>query len=69
MIKVVSLFDQEAAAIGKLLDKYSNVPMSLADACLVRLVELTPNASLMTLDSDFRVYRHSGRRLISLLTP
>ena len=27
------------------------------------------NASIMTLDSDFRIYRQAGRRIIPLLTP
>ena len=43
--------------------------MSFADACLVRLVERTDNASVMTLDSDFRIYRQGGRRVIPLLIP
>ena len=49
--------------------RYANVPMSFADACLVRIVETTPNASVMTLDRDFRIYRSASRRVISLLMP
>ena len=49
--------------------RYRNVPMSFADACLVRLVELTENGSILTLDSDFRIYRQSNRRVIPLLMP
>ena len=43
--------------------------MSFADACLVRLVERTDHASVMTLDSDFHIYRQTRRRVIPLLTP
>ena len=43
--------------------------MSLTDACLVKLVEHTPNATLFTLDTDFSIYRQKGRRLIPLLAP
>jgi predicted nucleic acid-binding protein len=43
--------------------------MSLADACLVRIVERTAHATLLTLDSDFLIYRQKGRRLIPLLIP
>jgi predicted nucleic acid-binding protein len=49
--------------------RYANVPMSLADACLVRIAERTANATVLTLDSDFRIYRQKGRRLIPLITP
>ena len=69
VLTIVNLFDEDADAIGRLLRRYSNVPMSLADACLVRIVERTPNASVFTLDSDFRIYRQRGRRLIPLMIP
>ena len=61
--------EADAAAVGRLIRRYRNVPMSFADACLVRLVERTANASLMTLDADFRIYRQAGRRVIPLLMP
>ena len=69
VLNVVRLFDSEAASISRLMRRYKNVPMSLADACLVRLVELTSQATLFTVDSDFAIYRQKGRRLIPLLAP
>jgi predicted nucleic acid-binding protein len=69
VLSVVQLFDAEAASVARLMRRYKNVPMSLADACLVRLIELTPQATLLTLDSDFEIYRQKGRRLIPLLAP
>ena len=69
VLTVAKLFDDEAAAVGRLMTRYSNVPMSLADACLVRLVEITPHAKLFTLDRDFSIYRQSRRRVIPLLAP
>lgn len=69
MLTVVSLFDEDANPIGRLVRRYASVPMSLADACLVRIAERTPNATVFTLDSDFRVYRQKGRRVIPLLIP
>jgi uncharacterized protein len=69
VISVARLFDAEAAPIARLMRRYRNVPMSLADACLVRLIELTSQATLFTLDSDFEIYRQKGRRLIPLLAP
>jgi predicted nucleic acid-binding protein len=69
VLSVARLFDAEAASIARLMRRYENVPMSLADACLVRLIELTSQATLFTLDSDFEIYRQKGRRLIALLAP
>jgi uncharacterized protein len=51
-----------------LLNKYSNVPMSLADACLVRMSEIYPDSSIFTLDSDFSIYRKNRKNVIRLLT-
>jgi uncharacterized protein len=69
VLSVAQLFDSEAASIARLMRRYENVPMSLADACLVRLIERTSQATLFTLDSDFEIYRQKGRRLIPLLAP
>lgn len=55
--------------IARLMSKYADVPMSLADACLVRLTELNPQSTIMTLDADFHVYRRQGRQTIPVLTP
>src|SRR5262245_41827263 len=59
----------ERAAVGRLLRKYADRPMSLADACLVRLAELHDGASVLTIDSDFTVYRKHGRRTIPVIAP
>ena len=60
---------EERAAIGRLMRKYADRPMSLADACLVRLAEMNDRASVFTIDGDFAVYRKHGRRLIPLIAP
>jgi predicted nucleic acid-binding protein len=59
----------EREALRKLVQKYEDLPMSLADACLVRLAELTPGASVFTLDSHFRIYRKNGRQAIPVVMP
>ena len=69
VLSVAQLLETEAGTIGRLMRRYKNVPMSLADACLVRLIELTNQSTLFTLDSDFEIYRQKGRRLIPLLAP
>jgi hypothetical protein len=49
--------------------KYSSVPMSLADACLVRLSETLPDPVVVTTDADFRIYRRHSRQVIACLMP
>ena len=53
----------------RLLRKYQDQPMSVADACLVRFSELTDRSVIFTTDEDFRVYRRHGRGLIPLIAP
>lgn len=51
------------------MERYSKVPMSVADACLVRMTELHPDSEVVTLDSDFRIYRRNRRQVIPVLIP
>jgi predicted nucleic acid-binding protein len=62
----VRLVDQ-TASIEKLLKKYRNVPMDLADACLVDLADQMDTGQILTLDSDFEIYRWRSRRKFRLL--
>ncbi|MEH1861395.1 MAG: hypothetical protein V7L21_26115 [Nostoc sp.] len=62
----MSLF-WSAAEIEELLRRYQSVPMSLADACLVRMAQLYPESELLTFDSDFRIYRQNRNQLISVI--
>ena len=55
--------------VAWLLQKYSDVPMSLADACLVRMTELYSEGLLLTLDTDFGIYRRNKRQVIPTLSP
>ena len=57
------------SALLAMVRRYAAVPMSLADACLVRLAELFPQSPVLTLDSDFSVYRKNGRQVIDVLRP
>jgi uncharacterized protein len=57
------------SALLTMIRRYADVPMSLADACLVRLAEIFPQSAILTLDSDFSVYRKNGRKVIDVLCP
>lgn len=69
MVEVAFHAQPEISALERLLARYANVPMSFADACLVRMAELEGDSSVLTLDSDFGIYRKNGRQAIALLTP
>ena len=56
----------EAANVHGLLQKYHDVPMSLADGCLVRMSEIF-DAPVFTFDTDFRIYRRNRRSIIPLI--
>jgi len=70
--KIISIsfrLNENIQPVRKLLAKYRSVPMSLADACLVRMSELDQSSQVFTLDSDFKLYRKDGRRIIPTIMP
>lgn len=60
---------EHLSAVSQLLQRYAEVPMSLPDGCLVRMSELHDAAVVLTLDSDFGVYRRHRRQAIPTLRP
>ena len=69
LVKVSFDLDDNLESVTQLLAKYQDVPMSLADACLVRMTEIYDRAQVFTLDSDFLRYRRHGRQTIPLIFP
>jgi predicted nucleic acid-binding protein len=61
--------EDQLADLRVLMRRYRDRPMSLADACLVRLAELHPGGRVLTFDADFRIYRSHGNRVIPVLMP
>jgi predicted nucleic acid-binding protein len=55
--------------VAALMQKYSNLPIDLADACLVAMAEKVSNARVLTLDGDFLIYRTSARQIIPVILP
>jgi uncharacterized protein len=62
-------FHPEREAVLRLIEKYANVPMSLADACLVRMSETHPDPIVLTTDADFRIYRRHSRQVVPCAMP
>ena len=69
VLRVAFSVQEQAAYLAALMQRYAQVPMSLTDACLVRMAELLDDAVVVTFDSDFRIYRKHGRKVIPLLAP
>jgi uncharacterized protein len=69
LIKIDLSISSHQPDIWELLRKYADQPMSLADACLVRMAELNDNCQIFTTDKDFKIYRRKGRSVIPLLAP
>jgi predicted nucleic acid-binding protein len=61
--------DEHLEEIQALRQKYGDVPMSVADASLVRMAELFNRSAVLTLDGDFKVYRKHGRHVIPVIIP
>jgi predicted nucleic acid-binding protein len=67
-LKIDFRLARELGAVRALMQQYVGVPMSLADACLVRLAEIT-GLPICTLDSDFSIYRARGRHPLEVISP
>jgi predicted nucleic acid-binding protein len=69
VIRIAIAVEREQADLRALMRRYRNRPMSLADACLVRLSEIHGAAEVVTLDGDFRIYRRHGNKVIPVRMP
>ena len=68
-LEILVYLSPEVESIRILMQRYDSVPMSLADACLVKMAEIYTDASVLTLDSDFRIYRKHRNQIIPLIMP
>jgi predicted nucleic acid-binding protein len=69
IIEVPFQLSKEAEAVAALMRRYADLPMDLADACLVRMSEKRQDVRIFTLDRDFKIYRRHGRQIIPLIFP
>jgi uncharacterized protein len=69
VVRVGLRFEDERVALRELMARYRDVPMSLADATLVRLAELHADSTVFTLDADFCIYRRYRNKTIPVLMP
>jgi len=60
---------EEFESVKNLAVRYESVPMSLADACLVRMSEIYEDSTVFTTDGDFRIYRKNDNQVIPTIMP
>ena len=69
VIRIALTIQEQRADLRALMRRYRSRPMSLADACLVRLSEIHAAGEVLTLDDDFRIYRRHGNKVITVRMP
>jgi predicted nucleic acid-binding protein len=62
-------YRDQSVEILRHLQRYSDTPMSFADACLVRMSEIERDSIIFTTDRDFLTYRRNRRQSIPLISP
>jgi predicted nucleic acid-binding protein len=68
-LKIAFSVNEHLEQVRRLVSKYRSLPMSLADACIVRMAEMNDSHAVWTIDSDFTVYRKHGRTPLTLIHP
>ncbi len=68
-LSIAFQIEEHVGVLRRLLQKYRDTPMSLADACVVRMAKIHDSHGVLTLDSDFTVYRKHGRLPLALISP
>ncbi len=69
LIQIKFQLNDDLKPVADLMKKYKDVPMSLADACLVRMSEQISESAILTLDQDFKIYRKDKRKVIPVIMP
>ena len=68
-LRITCPLGEDVGSVLDLMEKYAGVPMSFADACLVRMSEILPDPVVVTTDTDFKIYRRHSRQVIPCLMP
>ncbi|MGH9451158.1 MAG: type II toxin-antitoxin system VapC family toxin [Terriglobia bacterium] len=70
MMRIAFSLSQHASYLQALARKYADRNPDLADLCIIRMSEIYPRHTVITVDEkDFRVYRRNGRSVIPILSP
>ena len=70
MLSIAFEMSKHHLRLGQLAGRYQDRHPDLADLCLIRLSELFPHHTVITVDEeDFRIYRRNNREAIPILCP
>jgi len=70
VIRVAFDCTRHVESLRELAERYADRRPDLADLCLIRMSELYPRHSVITVDEgDFRVYRRNKREVIPTICP
>ncbi len=69
LIRLDFVCNDHLAHLAASAKRYKDRKPDLADLCLIRMSELHPKHSVITVDEDFRVYRRNKREVIPLISP
>jgi predicted nucleic acid-binding protein len=70
VIRVAFDCSRHLESLRELAERYEDRNPDLADLCLIRMSELYPRPSVITVDAaDFRVYRRNKREVIPTICP
>ena len=69
LIQLDFVCNDHLAHLAALAKRYKDRKPDLADLCLIRMSELHPKHSVITVDEDFRLYRRNKREVIPLISP
>jgi predicted nucleic acid-binding protein len=66
-LRLGELSSDGVARSARLMDKYADIPMDLADATLVAYAEEHGHRRIFTIDTDFDIYRIHGRQRFDVI--
>jgi predicted nucleic acid-binding protein len=70
MLRLSFDINRNLQPLGELARRYEDRKPDLADLCLIRMSELNPRYTVITVDeNDFRVFRRNKREVIPILCP
>ncbi len=70
MLQLAFNIPEHQKRLAALAERYEDRHPDLADLCLIRMSELFPQHTVITVDEeDFHIYRRNGREAIPLLCP
>jgi len=67
IVQIPFCLEEEVERVGELLNRYRSVPISLADACMVRMAEQYASSYVLTIDSDFHIYPKEKNQKIPVI--